>query len=227
MSQIKQQLKKIKFQINEAELATGRSIDSVALLAVSKTKPVEDIVVAYQAGQRLFGESYLQEALVKQRALAAFDISWHFIGPIQSNKTKSVSNNFSWVHSVDRLKIAKRLSEQRASHLPKLNICLQVNISDEETKSGVRLNGLLTLIEEVSQLPNINLRGVMAIPEAVSGFEKQCEPFRELYQTVIRLNAPNLDTFSFGMSGDLKAAIAEGSTIVRIGSALFGERAYR
>lgn len=214
----------MKSQINHAESAAERKKNTVQLLAVSKMKPVTDIIVAYQAGQRLFGESYLQEALIKQKSLAAFDISWHFIGPIQSNKTKAIATNFSWVHSVERLKIAKRLSEQRPEYLPRLNICLQVNISEEETKSGVRLNELLILINEVRQLPNICLRGVMAIPEPETVFEKQCLPYRKLYRSIKELNRPELNTFSFGMSGDLKAAIAEGSTIVRVGSALFGER---
>jgi len=227
MSQIKQRLFKIKSQIRHAEFATGREKGSVQLLAVSKTKPASDIVIAYQAGQRLFGESYLQEALQKQQALAGFDIAWHFIGPIQSNKTKAIAINFSWVHSVDRLKIAKRLSEQRPDYLPALNICLQVNISHEETKAGVTLEQLPTLIDEVRQLPNICLRGVMAIPEPNTEFERQCQPYRSLYQAVKSLGLIELDCFSFGMTGDLKAAIAEGSTIVRIGTALFGERSYK
>ncbi|MCK5478235.1 MAG: YggS family pyridoxal phosphate-dependent enzyme, partial [Methylococcales bacterium] len=172
-------------------------------------------------------ESYLQEALKKQQELSAFDITWHFIGPIQSNKTKAIAAHFSWVHSVDRLKIAKRLSEQRPAHLPALNICLQVNISAEATKSGVSLEELPQLINAVSNLPNIELRGVMAIPEPEADVEIQREPYRLLYQTVKQLNMPELDTFSFGMTGDLKAAIAEGSTIVRIGTALFGARSYQ
>ncbi|MFK5948122.1 MAG: YggS family pyridoxal phosphate-dependent enzyme [Methylococcales bacterium] len=224
MSQIKQHLIKIKSKIHHAEFAAGREKGCIQLLAVSKTKPAADIATAYQAGQRLFGESYLQEALQKQQALAAFNISWHFIGPIQSNKTKAIAANFSWAHSVDRLKIAKRLSEQRPEHLPALNICLQVNISNEKTKAGVTLEELPSLIAEVVKLPHICFRGVMAIPEPNTEFERQCQPYRELYKTVKALNLATLDTFSFGMSGDLKAAIAEGSTIVRIGTALFGER---
>ena len=227
MSQIKQRLAHIKSQIRHAEYAAGRDKGSVKLLAVSKTKPAADIATAYQAGQRIFAESYLQEALQKQQALSAFDICWHFIGPIQSNKTKAIATHFSWVHSVDRLKIAKRLSEQRPEHLPALNICLQINISDEQSKSGITLQALPILIKEVTQLPKLCLRGVMAIPEPNTDFEQQCKPYRELYQTVKALNQVEIDTFSFGMSGDLKAAIMEGSTIVRIGSALFGERSYK
>ena len=227
MNDIKQKLANINSQIRHAEMAAGRDKGSVQLLAVSKTKPATDIAIAYQAGQRHFGESYLQEALKKQQELAAFDISWHFIGPIQSNKTKAIATHFSWVHSVDRLKIAKRLSEQRPDHLPALNICLQVNISAETTKSGVTLAELPQLIKQVSGLPNIKLRGVMAIPESESDYENQRQPYRLLYQAVKQLGITELDTFSFGMTGDLKAAIAEGSTIVRIGTALFGARAYQ
>ena len=227
MNDIKQRFNKINSQIRHAEYAAGRDKGSVQLLAVSKTKPASDVAMAYQTGQRHFGESYLQEALLKQQALAAFNITWHFIGPIQSNKTKPIAENFSWVHSVDRLKIAKRLSEQRPAHLPDLNICLQVNISAEASKSGVTLAELPELIKQVDALPNIRLRGVMAIPEPEMDYERQCEPFRQLYQTVKQFDIAGLDTFSFGMTGDLKAAIAEGSTIVRIGTALFGARSYQ
>jgi len=223
---IAQRLKQIRSQIWHAELACNRKPGSVLLLAVSKTKPAEDIAYAYQAGQRHLGENYLQEALKKQQELGAFDITWHFIGPIQSNKTKALATHFDWIHSVDSLKIAKRLSEQRPTHLPPLNICLQVNISDEQSKSGITLTELPHLVESVSELPNLNLRGVMAIPAPQDDFEQQRQPYKRLYQAVAELNNPNLDTFSFGMTGDLKAAIAEGSTIVRIGTALFGERKY-
>ena len=223
---IAQRLQQIRSQIRHAELACNRKPGSVLLLAVSKTKPAEDIAFAYQAGQRHFGENYLQEALKKQQELGAFDITWHFIGPIQSNKTKALATHFSWVHSVDSLKIAKRLSEQRPVHLPPLNICLQVNISDEQSKSGITLDELPDLVESVSGLPNLRLRGVMAIPAPQDDFEQQRQPYKTLYQAVAKLNNPELDTFSFGMTGDLRAAIAEGSTIVRIGTALFGEREY-
>lgn len=223
---IAQRLKQIRSQIRHAEFACNRKPGSVLLLAVSKTKPAEDIAFAYQAGQRHFGENYLQEALKKQQELGAFDITWHFIGPIQSNKTKALATHFDWVHSVDSLKIAKRLSEQRPAHLPPLNICLQINISDEQSKSGIALDELPHLVESVSELPNLKLRGVMAIPAPQDDFEQQRQPYKILYQAVARLNNLKLDTFSFGMTGDLKAAIAEGSTIVRIGTALFGEREY-
>lgn len=207
-------------------MACQRDLGSVLLLAVSKTKPASDIAEAYQCGQRHFGENYLQEALIKQQQLAAFNISWHFIGPIQSNKTRPIASHFHWVHSVDRLKIAQRLSEQRPPHLPPLNICLQVNISDEETKSGLNLAELPELIAQVRKLPNLCLRGVMAIPAPQTDYELQRIPYRKIYQAVSALNLSELDTFSFGMTGDLKAAIAEGATIVRVGTALFGSRNY-
>ncbi|MGZ5018080.1 MAG: YggS family pyridoxal phosphate-dependent enzyme [Methylobacter sp.] len=226
MTTIIERLQQIRSQISDAERANNRRPGSVLLLAVSKTKPSEDIATAYQAGQRHFGENYLQEALKKQQELGAYDISWHFIGPIQSNKTRPLATHFDWVHSVDSLKIARRLSEQRPAHLPPLNICLQVNISDELSKSGITLAELPELCEQVATLPNLKLRGVMAIPAPQEDFEQQRLPYKMLYQAVAQLNRPDLDTFSFGMTGDLKAAIAEGSTIVRIGTALFGERNY-
>lgn len=226
MTTITQRLKQIRTQIGNAELAYNRQPGSVLLLAVSKTKPAEDIAAAYQAGQRHFGENYLQEALRKQQELGAYDITWHFIGPIQSNKTKALATHFDWVHSVDSLKIAKRLSEQRPAYLPPLAVCLQVNISDESSKSGIALAELPQLCEQVAELPNLKLRGVMAIPAPQQDFELQRQPYRTLYQAVAKLGQTGLDTFSFGMTGDLEAAIAEGSTIVRMGTALFGRRDY-
>lgn len=214
----------VRAQLRDAEIAAGRLPGSVQLLAVSKTKPAADLAAAYRLGQRHFGENYLQEALKKQQQLAAFDISWHFIGPIQSNKTRPIATHFAWVHSVDRLKIAERLSEQRPDYLPPLNICLQVNISDETTKSGVGLAELPDLVEQVGQLPGLRLRGVMAIPEPADDFETQRIPYRRLYQAATSLHRSKLDTFSFGMSGDLLAAVTEGATLVRIGTALFGAR---
>jgi len=224
MALIANKLKQINSKIRKAELYAQRKNGAVQLLAVSKTKPSADIIQAYQAGQRHFGESYCQEALIKQKELGSYQITWHFIGPIQSNKTRQIASHFSWVHSVDRLKIAKRLSEQRSDVLPSLNICIQVNISNEQSKSGFQLQELPEIIEQISQLPNIKLRGVMAIPQPVADFEQQHIPYRQLYQCVKALNKPEIDTFSFGMTGDLKAAIAEGATIVRVGTALFGAR---
>ena len=226
MNSIGESLRKVRSIIYHAELAANRAPGAVQLLAVSKTKPAADIACAYILGQRHFAESYLQEALKKQKELGAYDITWHFIGPIQSNKTKPIAANFSWVHSVDRLKVAKRLSEQRPDHLPPLNICLQVNISNEDSKSGISLNELPQLVQEINELPHIKLRGVMAIPAPQNNYEQQCLPYRELYQVVTRLNLSGMDTFSFGMTGDLRAAIAEGTTMVRIGTAIFGVRNY-
>jgi pyridoxal phosphate enzyme (YggS family) len=221
---IHRRLKHILAQIMRAEIAYQRKSESVLLLAVSKTKTAEDIAVAYQVGQRHFGESYCQEALRKQQELGAYDITWHFIGPVQSNKTKALATHFAWVHSVDNFKVAKRLSEQRPSTLPPLNICLQVNISNEQSKSGITLNELPQLCKLVAVLPNIKLRGVMAIPMPKEDFELQRLPYKTLYQAVAKDDNLKLDTYSFGMSGDLNAAIAEGATIVRIGTALFGAR---
>ncbi|MBE0469663.1 MAG: YggS family pyridoxal phosphate-dependent enzyme [Methyloprofundus sp.] len=226
MTLIARKLSSILHEIREAELQAQRKSHSVGLLAVSKTKPSIDLIQAYQAGQRHFGESYLQEALLKQKELACYQMTWHFIGPIQSNKTRAIAEHFSWVHSVDRLKIAQRLSEQRPTHLSPLNVCIQVNISNEATKSGFSLLELPDAIATISCLPNIKLRGVMAIPRPETDFALQRVPYRQLYQAVKALNKPELDTFSFGMTGDLAAAIAEGATIVRVGTALFGARGY-
>jgi len=226
METIANKWRQVKRRIREAEQAAGRAEGDVLLLAVSKTKPATDIAALYRLGQRHFAESYVQEAVLKQSSLAAFDISWHFIGPIQSNKTKVIARHFSWVHSVDRLKIARRLSDQRPDTLPPLNICLQVNISGEASKSGIRLEDLPELIEAVRSLPRLRLRGVMAIPEPEQDFQKQRQPFAQLHQAVNTLSGTSLDTFSMGMSADLEAAIAEGATIVRVGTGLFGPRQY-
>lgn len=224
MPTIARNLKKIQTQIHNAQQRYQREENAVQLLAVSKTKPASAMVSAYQAGQRHFGENYLQEALTKQRELGAFDMTWHFIGAIQSNKTKLLATHFDWVHCVDSLKIAERLSSQRPDFLEPLNICVQVNISDEESKSGISLNELPDLVSQISLLPNVILRGVMAIPAPQTDFEAQRAPYRNLVAAVQALKNENLTTFSFGMSDDLEAAIAEGSTMVRIGTALFGAR---
>lgn len=224
---INENLERVRSQIKHAEIAYHRKPGSVNLLAVSKTMSAEDIIVAYRAGQRHFGENYCQEALKKQQELGEFDITWHFIGPIQSNKTKALATHFDWIHSVESLKVAKRLSEQRPDYLASLNICLQVNISGEASKSGVALGELLGLCVQVKELPNLRLRGVMAIPSPEDDFERQRLPYRLLHQAVDKLQDSGLDTFSMGMSGDLDAAIAEGATMVRVGTALFGARRYR
>jgi pyridoxal phosphate enzyme (YggS family) len=224
---ISRNLNLVRQQIREYCRIAKRPEDSVLLLAVSKTKPAEDIAEAYLAGQRHFGESYCQEAVKKQAELGAYDITWHFIGPIQSNKTKLLAAHFDWVHSVDSFKNAKRLNDQRPANLPPLNVCLQVNISGEASKSGVELEELPALCEQIAGMPRLRLRGVMAIPAPESDFERQRMPYRTLSEAVKRLERADLDTFSFGMSDDLKAAILEGATIVRIGTALFGAREAR
>ncbi|MBB3142475.1 YggS family pyridoxal phosphate-dependent enzyme [Halomonas organivorans] len=214
----------------EAALAdAGRAPDAARLLAVSKTKPAAMIREAHRLGQRDFGENYLQEALDKQVELADLDdIVWHFIGPLQSNKTRDVAGHFAWVHSLDREKIARRLSEQRPDDLPPLNVCLQVNISDETSKSGVSLAELPSLAEAVMAMPRLRLRGLMAIPAPADDPIAQRTPFARLREALATLRQrfpeAGLDTLSMGMSGDLEAAIQEGATQVRLGTAIFGAR---
>ena len=203
-----------------------RCADDILLLAVSKTRPEQDIRSAHKCGLREFGESYLQEALDKIEALQDLDLVWHFIGPIQSNKTRPIASNFHWVHSVDRAKIARRLSEQRPPGLPPLQVCLQVNISAEQSKSGVAPEQLPQLAREVAQLPRLQLRGLMAIPAATQDSLQQRRAFAQLRREFeqLQLQLPGLDTLSMGMSDDMESAIAEGATILRIGSAMFGPR---
>jgi pyridoxal phosphate enzyme (YggS family) len=219
-------LQSVMQRIDAACREHNRDPDSVILLAVSKTRNSDELRQMALQGIRRFGENYLQEALKKIAALADLDLEWHFIGPIQSNKTRPLAEQFDWVHSVDRTKIARRLSEQRPSNLPPLNICLQVNISSEQSKSGVSLEELPGIAREVAALPHIHLRGLMAIPAPAGDVEQQRQPFRALRQALEQLNREGLqlDTLSMGMSGDLEAAIAEGATMVRIGTALFGPR---
>ncbi|HYE34394.1 YggS family pyridoxal phosphate-dependent enzyme [Methylocaldum sp.] len=223
-NQIQQRLGAVRQRIRLAETAAGRCQGAVRLIAVSKTQPMEALVAAYRCGQREFGESYVQEALAKQEKLAHYDIGWHFIGPIQSNKTKVIAARFSWVHSVDRFKIAKRLSDQRPGELPPLNICIQVNVSGEATKSGVALEELKGLVEAVAELPRLRVRGLMTIPAPTDAIEFQRAPFRSLREAAECLGDIEFDTLSMGMSDDLEAAVMEGATMVRIGSALFGPR---
>lgn len=196
------------------------------LLAVSKTRPAEDIRAAHALGINDFGENYLQEALPKIEALQALGLTWHFIGPIQSNKTRPIAEHFDWVHSVDRDKIARRLNEQRPADAPPLQVCLQVNVSGEASKSGVSPADLPALAEAVLHLPRLRLRGLMAIPAATNSDAEQRAAFAQLRGLFEELKpqAPDLDTLSMGMSGDLEAAVAEGSTLLRIGTALFGPR---
>lgn len=225
---IKQALSRVQQRITEAQQHYQREAESVTLLAVSKTRSAEELLAAIEAGQKCFGENYLQEALDKIDALKRYSLEWHFIGPIQSNKTRPIAEHFNWVHSVDRLKIAQRLSEQRPAQLPPLNICLQVNIDAEQSKSGCSPEALPTLVAQVSTLPNIRLRGLMAIPQARESLEQQRQPFRHLRKLMLELQQQGypLDTLSIGMSSDLEAAIAEGATIVRIGTDIFGARNY-
>ncbi|GAA0789328.1 YggS family pyridoxal phosphate enzyme [Shewanella aestuarii] len=202
--------------------------DEIKLLAVSKTKPNSDIIEAYQAGQRLFGENYVQEGEQKISELSAKypDIEWHFIGPLQSNKTKIVAQHFDWMHTLSRLKIAQRLNEQRPDHQSPLQVCIQVNISQEDTKSGIDADEVMALATQINQMPKLTLRGVMAIPTATDDIQVQQDEFSKLqriYQN-LQQHFENIDTLSMGMSGDLDVAIANGSTMVRIGSAIFGDR---
>lgn len=219
-------------RLAEALVAAGRPANAARLLAVSKTMPAAMIREAWHLGQREFGENYVQEALDKQAELADLDtIVWHFIGPLQSNKTREVAEHFAWVHSVDREKIARRLNDQRPAALGPLDICLQVNISDEASKSGVSRAALPALAEAVQALPRLRLRGLMAIPAPAEGLDAQRAPFARLRQALEALRerfpeAP-LDTLSMGMSADLEAAVLEGATLVRLGTAIFGARTAR
>ena len=225
MSTIADNISLVSERIRAAAQASQRDADSVHLLAVSKTKPAQAIREAYAAGMREFGENYLQEALGKQAELTDLPLSWHFIGPIQSNKTRAIAENFAWVHSVDRLKIAQRLSEQRPADLPPLNICIQVNVSGEASKSGCTPADLPALAEAISALPRLKLRGLMAIPEPTDDRAEQDAAFATVRDLQASLDL-GLDTLSMGMSHDLESAIAQGATWVRIGTALFGARDY-
>ncbi len=226
MQNTEQNLKKIRTTIQNFERYYQRVADSVQLMAVSKKKPADEIVLAYQCGQRIFGESYVQEALGKMQQLEYLDaLSWHFIGPIQSNKTRDIARYFNWVHSVDRFKVMQRLNNQRTGKLP-INICLQVNIDKEVTKSGFLADEVLDAAQQVMDLPHLTLRGLMAIPKPASEGVAQRRAFarvRQLYEQ-LQVRFDGIDTLSMGMSGDLEAAIAEGSTMVRVGTAIFGQR---
>lgn len=230
MSHIAENLQEVHARIERAASAAQRPTNAVSLLAVSKTFPADDIRTAFAAGQRAFGENYVQEAISKIEALADLrtEIEWHFIGPLQSNKTRPVAEHFDWVHSIDRLKIAQRLSEQRPDTLPPLNVCLQVNVSGEASKSGVPPQDAPALARAIASLPKLRLRGLMSIPEPAADLAAQREPhriLRKLYET-LRAQGIALDTLSMGMSSDLEAAVLEGATMVRIGTAIFGKRDY-
>ncbi len=216
-------------RIASACAKAGRDPAGVRLVAVSKTFPAEAVRAVHAAGQRVFGENYVQEGVDKIASLAFLAdaaIEWHFIGPLQSNKTRQVAEHFAWVHGIDRLKIAERLSEQRPPGMPPLNVCIQVNVSGEASKSGVTPAEAAALAQAIAALPRLKLRGLMSIPEPVAGVDAQRAPHRALRFLFERLKAAglDLDTLSMGMSADLEAAIAEGATLVRVGTAIFGER---
>lgn len=226
IEQIATNLAVIRRRISEAEARYGRTPGSVHLLAVSKTRQAAEVDAGVAEGQRRFGENVLQEALEKMEAVADKSLEWHFIGSVQTNKTRRIAESFQWVHSVERLKIARRLSEQRPEHLPPLKVCIQVNISGEVSKSGTRPAELAELAAGVRALPGLDLCGLMAIPAAVPEFDAQRMAFRKLRELKESLqdDGYELDTLSMGMSADMEAAIAEGATMVRIGTALFGPR---
>ena len=230
-SQVAESLAKVRDRIAEAELSFDRAPGSVALLAVAKTKPARLIREAWEAGQRRFGENFVQEAVEKLDELSRLSgpggIEWHFVGALQANKSRTVAERFDWVQTVDRVRIARRLSDQRPAFLPPLNVCIQVNVSGESSKSGVEISDLSDLASAVDGLPRLRLRGLMTIPRPCLGFEQQRAALRPLADAYERLRADGhaLDTLSMGMTEDLEAAVAEGATMVRIGTAVFGPRA--
>lgn len=229
MTSIQHNLQQVRQRIAAAAARCGRAPEEITLLAVSKTKPASAVEEAFTTGQIAFGENYVQEGVEKVQVLAAHpELEWHFIGPLQSNKSRLVAENFAWCHTLDRLRIAQRLNDQRPASLPPLNVLIQVNISDETSKSGIMLEAVSGLAEAIAALPQLRLRGLMAIPAAESDYTKQlavcqqmAEAFRQLQQ-----HYPHIDTLSLGMSDDMEAAIAAGSTMVRIGTAIFGARDY-
>ena len=226
MTEISNRLLNVNGQIAAAETKFDREAGSEKLLALSKRKPAQAVLAAYNAGQSAFGENHLQEAVEKIRALGDAEIEWHFIGPIQSNKSRPITQHFDWAHSIDRYKVAKRLNEQRETQKAPLNVCIQVNVSAETTKSGVTLDQVPVLAESIANMPNLRLRGLMAIPSPEDNFNAQRAPFKRLKEALDSLTdaGHNVDTLSMGMTNDMEAAIAEGSTMVRIGTAIFGSR---
>ena len=231
MNDIAHNLAHVRDKISAAATRCGRSSEEVTLLAVSKTKPASAVEEAITAGQRAFGENYVQEGVDKIRYFqekGVNDLQWHFIGPLQSNKSRLVAEHFDWCHTVDRLKIATRLSEQRPAEMPPLNVLIQINISDEQSKSGIPLDEMDALAADIAALPNVRLRGLMAIPAPETEYERQLAVAQQMAAAFARLKAdyPTVDTLSLGMSDDMEAAIAAGSTMVRIGTAIFGARDY-
>ena len=228
MTTVASNLQNVKDRIVRVAQSIGRQPNEITLLAASKTNPADALREAWVAGQTIFGENYLQEALAKMPALVDLPIEWHFIGPIQSNKTRRIAENFAWVHSVDRAKVADRLSKDRSESLPPLQVCLQVNVSGEDSKSGVEPEELAALAAHVVNLPHLRLRGLMAVPELTTATALQRSQFhllRELYEQLKR-DGYELDTLSMGMSEDMDIALAEGATMVRVGTAIFGPRRY-
>jgi len=229
MTSIQHNLQQLRQRIRAAATQCGRDPEEVTLLAVSKTKPASAVEEAIEAGQLAFGENYVQEGVEKIEALAAHpQVEWHFIGPLQSNKSRLVAEHFAWCHTVDRLKIAQRLNDQRPDALPPLNVLIQVNISDENSKSGIMLEDLPELAQQVAALPRLQLRGLMAIPAPESDYARQlavCQRMADAFRQ-LKQRYPDVDTLSLGMSYDMEAAIAAGSTMVRIGTAIFGARDY-
>jgi pyridoxal phosphate enzyme (YggS family) len=223
MSTIAENIANVRERIARSAVTAGRNGEDVTLIAVSKTRPESAVREAWNAGLRDFGENYLQEALEKIKALAELPLVWHFIGPIQSNKTRLIAEHFDWVHGVDRLKIAQRLSEQRPAEMGSLNICLQVNISRETSKSGVLPEDVAELAAAVAALPGLRLRGLMAIPAPADDSDARRIPLRQLRECLETIPLP-LDTLSMGMSDDMDEAVQEGATLVRVGTALFGQR---
>ena len=226
MTPISANLQAVHARIEAAARSAGRDAGDISLLAVSKTWSAGHVRDAAAASQRAFGENYVQEGVAKVAELAPLGLEWHFIGPLQSNKTRPVAEHFDWVHSVERMKIAERLSEQRPAGMAPLNVCLQVNVSGEASKSGCAPEEAVALAKAIAVLPNLRLRGLMCIPEPVEDVEAQRQPFRQLRELYEQLRGDGLplDTLSMGMSHDIETAIAEGATVVRVGTAIFGER---
>ena len=232
MNTVQDNLLNIKNEIAEIAKKCERDPNTIQLIAVSKTKPVEQVIEAINAGQLAFGENYVQEGVEKiqyfEKNMPNNDLIWHFIGPLQSNKSKLVAEHFDWMHTIDRLKIAQRLNDQRPKDMAKLNVLIQVNISQEASKSGVKPEEVADLVKQIVILPNLNLRGLMAIPEIENDYDKQLNVFTKMQQLLqsLQKDYPFMDTLSIGMSGDMQAAIVAGSTMVRIGTAIFGARQY-
>ncbi len=226
MTDIKNRFQSIHNVIQQTKIDAQRENDPVELLAVSKTWPAEIVRVAAMSGQKQFGENYLQEALMKIEALADLDLFWHFIGPIQSNKTKEIAHHFDWVQSIDRLKIAKRLNDQRPTDMPPLQICIQINIDDEASKSGIKTTEVMSFAEQLQQFEQLNLRGLMFIPTKTDNQEKQIETFNQAKALFddLKTKFNHIDTLSMGMTADMQTAINAGSTMIRVGTGLFGQR---